>query len=142
MSYDYDQGQRPVKFYPRTIVALTFALGLLLGVGVAYAATTTINAGSVSAGSGTVSSCDTSFDLTFGIPTYDSSTESYVVNTIDYSNIALACTGDNLALTVANSSGTSLASAVFTIDGTSGTLTLPNSVSASAAATLIAAIYS
>lgn len=136
------QRPRAMKPYTRRIAALTFALGLLLGVGVAYAATTTINAGQISAGSGTVSSCDTSFDLTFGIPAYDASSGSYVVNTIDYSNIALACNGENLALTVANSSGTSLASAVFTVDGTSGTLTLPNSVSAADAATLIAAIYS
>ena len=141
MSYDYDQGQRPVKFYPRTIVALTFALGLLLGVGVAYAATTTINTGQLGAGSGTVSTCDSSFDLAFGTPSYDSGTSSYVVNTVDFSNVAAGCNGQTIAVTVADGSGTALATGGATIAATSGTLTLNASISAAASATLVAAIY-
>ena len=125
----------------RALIVLPFVIGLLLGGGVAYAASVTINTGQLGAGSGTVSTCDSSFDLAFGTPTYDSATSSYVVNTIDFSNVAAGCNGQTIAVTVADGSGTSLATGGATIAGTSGTLTLTASVSAGGTATLVAAIY-
>ena len=125
----------------RALVLLPFAIGLLLGGGVAYAASTTINTGQLGAGSGTVSTCDSSFDLAFGTPTYDAATSSYVVNTVDFSNVAAACNGQTIAVTVADGSGTSLATGGAIIAATSGTMALNNSVSAAASATLVAAIY-
>ena len=125
----------------RALVVLPFVIGVVLGGGVAYAASTTINTGQLGAGSGTVSTCDSSFDLAFGTPTYDAATSSYVVNTIDFSNVASACNGQTIAVTVADGSGTALATGGAVIAATSGTLTLNNSVSAAGSATLVAAIY-
>ena len=125
----------------RALIVLPFVIGVVFGGGVAYAASTTINTGQLGAGSGTVSTCDSSFDLAFGTPTYDSATSSYVVNTIDFSNVAAGCNGQTIAVTVADGSGTSLATGGATIAGTSGTLTLTASVSAGGTATLVAAIY-
>ena len=125
----------------RALVVLPFVIGVVLGGGVAYAASTTINTGQLGAGSGTVSTCDSSFDLAFGTPTYDASTSSYVVNTIDFSNVAAGCNGQTIAVTVADGSGTALATGGAVIAATSGTLTLNNSVSAAGSATLVAAIY-
>ena len=125
----------------RALVVLPFVIGVVLGGGVAYAASSTINTGQLGAGSGTVSTCDSSFDLAFGTPTYDASTSSYVVNTIDFSNVAAGCSGQTIAVTVADGSGTALATGGAVIAATSGTLTLNNSVSAAGSATLVAAIY-
>ena len=125
----------------RALVVLPFVIGVVLGGGVAYAASTTINTGQLGAGSGTVSTCDSSFDLGFGTPTYDAATSSYVVNTIDFSNVAAGCSGQTIAVTVADGSGTALATGGAVIAATSGTLTLNNSVSAAGSATLVAAIY-
>ena len=125
----------------RAVVVLPFVIGVVLGGGVAYAASTTINTGQLGAGSGSVSTCDSSFDLAFGTPTYDASTSSYVVNTIDFSNVAAGCSGQTIAVTVADGSGTALATGGAVIAATSGTLTLNNSVSAAGSATLVAAIY-
>ena len=125
----------------RAVVVLPFVLGVVLGGGVAYAASTTINTGQLGAGSGTVSTCDSAFDLGFGTPTYDAATSSYVVNTIDFSNVDAGCNGQTIAVTVADGSGTALATGGATIAGTSGTLTLNSSVAAAASATLVAAIY-
>ena len=125
----------------RAVVVLPFVIGVVLGGGVAYAASSTINTGQLGAGSGTVSTCDSSFDLAFGTPTYDASTSSYVVNTIDFSNVAAGCSGQTIAVTVADGSGTALATGGAVIAATSGTLTLNNSVSAAGSATLVAAIY-
>ena len=125
----------------RALVVLPFVIGVVLGGGVAYAASTTINTGQLGAGSGSVSACDSSFDLAFGAPVYDASTSSYVVNTIDFSNVAAGCSGQTIAVTVADGSGTALATGGAVIAATSGTLTLNNSVSAAGSATLVAAIY-
>ena len=125
----------------RAVVVLPFVIGVVLGGGVAYAASTTINTGQLGAGSGSVSTCDSSFDLAFGTPTYDAATSSYVVNTIDFSNVAAGCSGQTIAVTVADGSGTALATGGAVIAATSGTLTLNNSVSAAGSATLVAAIY-
>ena len=125
----------------RALVVLPFVIGIVIGGGVAYAASSTINTGQLGAGSGSVSTCDSSFDLAFGTPTYDASTSSYVVNTIDFSNVAAGCSGQTIAVTVADGSGTALATGGAVIAATSGTLTLNNSVSAAGSATLVAAIY-
>ena len=125
----------------RAVVVLPFVIGVVLGGGVAYAASTTINTGQLGAGSGTVSTCDSAFDLGFGTPTYDAATSSYVVNTIDFSNVDAGCNGQTIAVTVADGSGTALATGGAVIAATSGTLTLNNSVSAAGSATLVAAIY-
>ena len=125
----------------RALVVLPFVIGVVIGGGVAYAASTTVNTGQLGAGSGTVSTCDSAFDLAFGTPTYDAATSSYVVNTIDFSNVDAGCNGQTISVTVADGSGTALATGGATIAATSGTLTLNNSVSASGSATLVAAIY-
>ena len=125
----------------RALVVLPFVIGTVIGGGVAFAASSTINTSQLASGAGTVSACDSEFDLAFGVPTYDASTETYRVSTIDFSNVAETCDGQTMDVTVTDVAGTSLASAQATIAATSGTLTLDSSVDASATTALVAAIY-
>ena len=125
----------------RALIVLPFVIGAVLGGGVAYAASSTINTSQLGAGSGAVSTCDSSFDLAFGTPTYDAATTSYVVSTVAFSNVAAECSGQTIAVTVSDNTGTALATAGATIADTSGTLTLDSSVAAAATTTLVAAIY-
>ncbi|MGA1037601.1 MAG: hypothetical protein ACO3VQ_07290 [Ilumatobacteraceae bacterium] len=127
----------------RNKAAISVALisGLVLGGGVAFAASGTINTSQLGSGSASVSTCDSAWDLGFGTPVYDSGTATYRVSTVDFSNVAAGCSGQTLAVTVVDGSNNSLADGTVTLAGTSGTVTLSTSVDAGATTSLVSAIY-
>ena len=127
----------------RNKAAISVALisGLVLGGGVAFAASGTLNTSQLGSGSASVSTCDSAWDLGFGTPVYDAGTATYRVSTVDFSNVASGCNGQTIAVTVVDAANASLADGTATIAGTSGTVTLSTSVDASATTSLVSAIY-
>ena len=123
------------------LVASALVSGLLLGGGVAWAAAGTINTSQLGSGSGTVSTCDSEWDLAFGDPTYDAGTGTYRVSTVDFSNVSTGCNGQTMAVTVVDGSNTALADGTVAISGTTGTVSLNTSVSAEDSTSLVSAIY-
>lgn len=123
------------------VVLAAGVAGVLLGGGVAWAAGATVSTTQVGAGSGTVSTCDSSWDLAFGTPVYDAGTGTYRVAAVDFSNVAAGCNGQVIAVTVVDGSNTSLADGTATIAATSGTVTLSGSVDAAVSTTIVTAIY-
>jgi hypothetical protein len=130
-----------VRIKNKKIVLPTLAVGMLLGGGVAFAASATLNTSQLGSGSGSVSTCDSAWDLGFGTPVYDAGTGTYRVSTVDFSNVATGCNGQTLAVTVVDGSNTALADGTVSIGGTSGTVTLSTSVDAAATTSLVSAIY-
>jgi hypothetical protein len=125
----------------KAAVSVALISGLVLGGGVAWAASTTINTSQLGSGSGSVSTCDSSWDLGFGTPVYNAGTATYRVLTVDFSNVDAGCNGQTLAVTVVDAANASLADGTVTIAGTSGTVTLSTSVDAAATTSLVSAIY-
>ena len=117
------------------------AAGVLLGGGIAWAAGATVSTTQVGSGSGTVSTCDSSWDLAFGTPAYDAGTGTYRVATVDFSNVAAGCSGQVIAVTVVDGSNTALADGSATIAGTTGTVTLSSTVDAAASTSIVTAIF-
>ena len=130
-----------VQIKNKRVIFPTLAVGILLGGGVAFAAAGTINTSQLGSGSGTVSTCDSSWDLAFGTPAYDAGTGTYRVSTVDFSNVSVACNGQTMAVTVVNGSNTALADGTVAIASTTGTVTLSTSVSAEDSTSLVSAIY-
>ena len=123
------------------VVAAVGVAGVLLGGGVAWAASATVSTSQVGAGSGTVSTCDSSWDLAFSAPAYDAGTGTYRVATVDFSNVAAGCAGQTIAVTVVDGSNTALADGTAAIAGTTGTVTLSSTVDAAASTSIVTAIF-
>jgi hypothetical protein len=130
-----------VRIKNKKIVLPTLAVGMLLGGGVAFAASGSLNTSQLGSGSASVSTCDSAWDLGFGTPVYDAGTATYRVSTVDFSNVAAGCNGQTLAVTVVDGSNASLADGTVAIAGTTGTVTLSTSVDAAATTSLVSAIY-
>lgn len=98
----------------------------LLGLSAAAAASTGgLTTGRLGADSRSVVSCDTDgVNLAWNAPLYNAAGRRYVQRTLVVSGIAPACTGRRLRITVARSTGASLANGTVVITGTSATVTL------------------
>lgn len=119
------------------------AAALLLGMSgsAAWAVSGTSTNSDLSADTAVVSGCDTTWDLTLGTPAYDATDARYEISTVAFANVAPACVGQTIAVTVTNSSNAVLSSGTLTIAGTSGTVTLAAGVSAEAVTGTASAIY-
>ena len=83
-----------------------------------------VGSADLAAGSATIQSCDTNFTITYGGP--DAST----VDTVTVGDIASACVGGTLSLTVTGTGGSSLAQGSASVVGDTATVTLGASVTA------------
>lgn len=125
-----------------TAIAAAAALAGASATGIAFAVAGTTTNGDIVADNTAISSCDTSWDLAFGPPTYDATDGRYEISTVSFSNVASpACNGQTIAVTVVNSSNVALASGSATISGATGTITLSAGADASAATSTSAVIY-
>lgn len=129
------------KFRKPTAIGAAALTAFLIGAGAAWAAVTITVTGGGAGGKGNVSSCDTTWTVALGAPTYSSSLAAYAISTVDYSNVSNVCTGKTLAVTVADSSNASLANGTVTLAGASGSITLSTPVTVDASAVIVSAIY-
>lgn len=133
-------------FYRRRPFIIGASLGLVVaGAGAAFAATAALTTTGIVAGTADASGCDTAFTVAVGSPSWDDTTGSYLVSTVDYSAVdAVACANQTLQVDIVDDSGASIATASTTIDGAgdgTGTLTITPSVNAEDIATTASVIY-
>jgi hypothetical protein len=117
----------------RTTIAII--VGILVFGGVLASASSLGGVSSKALGSSTnvVGSCDTD-GVTLGYTTaYDVATATYRVSAVSVSGIAAACSGQNIAVSLKNTAGTSSVSTTPTaVTGTSQTITVSPTYDAAA----------
>jgi len=120
---------------------LSLAVGAVaFSAALAFAASLTVDGGSLGAGNAAVSSCDQDgVDVAY-TSEYDSSMPGFKVTEVEVSGIDVACDGNELKVEVVDSSDGSLASGTVTIAGTSETVTLSTDADAEAVANVHAVI--
>lgn len=119
---------------------------LALGAGGAAAAAVVASAASIGsvnstdlgAGTQVVSSCDSSIDVSYTTG-YDGTLGGYVVETVTLDNVAAACAGQAIDITLANASGASLGSATGTMPVSPATSSGSLTVTPTAPATSVSA---
>jgi len=107
-----------VKKGTRKYFAAAIAVAGIAGLSLAAASTLTVNTSKeVAIGSGTFAPCDSDgVTVAYG---YAKSGANYLIKNVTVSGIAATCSGEKIAISLANAAGTQLATTSGTVSGTS-----------------------
>jgi hypothetical protein len=92
----------------KRVVAATAAAVVLGGGAYAFAANLTVNTGSLGAGNQTVASCDADGVKATYTTAWDTGSKRYEITGITVKGIAAGCEGDDIKVTLVDSSGVAL----------------------------------